>query len=280
MKYLKIIGKSFVDFLKDDGIMLAGSMSYFFMMAIVPFCLFMVTIFGYLVGHYQGFYQFLSNKLTQFFPDITSGITKELGKLITSKVFGTLSLVLYGILSLPVFASIENALHVIFKVEKKRHFFWSIIISLIIMTILIFMLIISFMATSLIPLLKALKEVFPELRIGIITAFLIRYVVPFFMVLFTITVSYIFLPKIRVKISHAFFGALFATIFLEIAKHIFTWYVGTVVRLGKIYGPLTAFNVFLLWVFYSSCIFLIGAEVVHNQASYKKKRIRQKGTQG
>jgi membrane protein len=271
MKYLKIIGKSFVDFFKDDGIMLAGSISYFFMMAIVPFCLFMVTIFGYIVGHYQGFYQFLSNKLTHFFPDITSGITKELGRLFTFKVIGTLSLVFYGILSFPVFASIENALKVIFKVKKKRHFFWSIVISVIIMTILIFMLIISFMATSLISLLKALKEVFPELKIGMITGFLIRYVVPFFMVLFTFTVSYLFFPKTKVRTSHAFIGALFTTVFLEIAKHLFTWYVGTVVRFGTIYGQLTAFVVFLLWVFYSSCIFLIGAEVVHNQGNYKNR---------
>ena len=43
-----------------------------------------------------------------------------------------------------------------------------------------------------------------------------------------------------------FQGALFATVFLEIAKHIFTWYVGTVVQFGTIYGPLTAFVVFLL----------------------------------
>jgi uncharacterized BrkB/YihY/UPF0761 family membrane protein len=28
--------------------------------------------------------------------------------------------------------------------------------------------------------------------------------------------------------------------------------------------------VFLLWVFYSSCIFLIGAEIVHHQGQYKK----------
>ncbi|OGW44304.1 MAG: hypothetical protein A2Y66_03705 [Nitrospirae bacterium RBG_13_41_22] len=91
------------------------------------------------------------------------------------------------------------------------------------------------------------------------------------MVLFTITVSYIFFPKIRIKISHALFGALFAAIFLEVAKHIFTWYIGTFVKFGTIYGPLTAFVVFLLWIFYSFCIFFIGAEVVHNQASYKKK---------
>jgi uncharacterized BrkB/YihY/UPF0761 family membrane protein len=49
-----------------------------------------------------------------------------------------------------------------------------------------------------------------------------------------------------------------------------TWYVGTIVNFGTIYGPLSAFFVFLLWVFYSSCIFLIGAEMVHNLSPAKK----------
>ena len=250
--------------------MLAGSISYFTMMAIVPFWLFLVTIFGYLLGHYQGFYQFLSNKLIDFFPTITSGITRELGKLIALKGIGTFSIVLYGILSYQVFSSLENALNVVFKVIKKRNFFWSIILSLIIITSIIIIILISFMTTSLIPLLKVLKPVFPQLRIGIITSFLIGYVVPFFIVLFTLTMLYILLPKSKIRISHAFNGALFTTIFLEIAKHIFTYYVGTIVQFGTIYGSLTAFVVFLLWVFYSSCIFLVGAEVVHNQGNYKK----------
>jgi len=271
VKYLKIIVRSFVDFFKDGGIMLAGSLSYFSMMALVPFCLFLITIFGYILGHYHGFYEFFSNRLVSFFPDITSGITKELRKLIIFKGIGAFSLVIYGILSFQVFSSIENALNVIFKVKKKRAFFWSIILSLIIVTLIIIMIVISFVATSLIPLLKTMRQVFPELRIGMITGFLIRYVVPFFAVLFTVTVMYIFFPKSKVKTSHAFLGALFTTVFLEVAKHIFTWYVGTVVEFGTIYGPLTAFVVFLLWVFYSSCIFLIGAEMVHNLSSYKKK---------
>jgi membrane protein len=83
-------------------------------------------------------------------------------------------------------------------------------------------------------------------------------------------VVYLFFPKAKVKTRHALIGALFTTVFLEIAKHFFTWYVGTVVQFGSIYGPLTAFVVFLLWMFYSSCILLIGAEVVHNLGTYKK----------
>jgi membrane protein len=88
--------------------------------------------------------------------------------------------------------------------------------------------------------------------------------------LFSVTVFYILFPKTKVRTSYAFTGALFTTVFLEVAKHLFTWYVGTVVKYGTIYGSLTTFVVFLLWAFYSSCIFLIGAEIVHHQGQYKK----------
>lgn len=270
MRHLKLVLKSFIDFFRDGGITLASSISYFSMMAIVPFCIFLITIFGYMLGHYDDFYDFFIRRLISFFPQITSEITKEIGKLIQFRVIGTFSIILYGILSYQIFASIENALNIIFKVEKKRNFFLSIAASLTIITLIIFILIVSFMATSLIPLLKVLKQVFPELRIGVITGIIIRYVIPFLMVFFSVSVIYIFFPKTRIKTSHAFAGALFTTVLFEIAKHVFTWYVGTIVEYGTIYGPLTAFVVFLLWFFYSSCIFLIGAELVHNLTEKSK----------
>ncbi len=272
MKYLRVLTQSFIDFFKDGGPMLAGAISYFSMMALVPLCLFLVTLFGYILGHYHGFYEFFSARLINFFPAITKGITKELSNLITYHGIGAISLILYGVLSFQVFASVEHALHAIFEVKKKRSFLWSVILSLLFVTFIIMMLFISFVATSLIPLLKTLKQFFPELRIGLITAIMIRYVVPFLMVFFTITVMYIIFPKTKVRTSYAFIGALFATILLEVAKHIFTWYVGILLSFGTIYGPLTAFVVFLLWVFYSSCIFLIGAELVHNLIIAKKNR--------
>jgi membrane protein len=250
--------------------MLAGAISYFTMMAIIPLCLFLIAVFGNILGHYHGFYEFFAKRLINFFPDITSGITKELGKLITFRGIGAWSIFFYGIFSIQVFASLENAINLIFKIKKKRTFFWSIILSFTMITFIILVLFVSFIATTLIPLLKTFRHIFPDLRIGVITAFLIQYLVPFLMVLFMVTVMYIFFPKTRVTTSHAFFGALFTTTFLEVAKHIFTWYVGTVVKFGTIYGPLSAFIVFLLWVFYSACIFLIGAEMVHNLVLQKK----------
>jgi membrane protein len=260
----KVVVKSFLDFFRDGGLMLAASLSFFSMMALVPFCLLIVTLFGYFLGERQDFYQFFSSKLISYFPDVTGEITEELGRLITFKGLGKLSLVLYGFLSYELFSSLEAATNVIFKVKVKRSFIASAVLSLVIVTSITAFFLISFAATSAISMLRPIQEVFPGLEIGGITAFFIGFVIPFILMFVTVGVLYIFLPKKKVKFSHAFAGALFTALFLEIAKHLFTLYVLNVFRLGAIYGPLSAFVIFLLWVFYSASIFLIGAEVVHN----------------
>jgi membrane protein len=112
----------------------------------------------------------------------------------------------------------------------------------------------------------------PMIKIGAITKFLLRFVLPFVLVMFLIMLLYVLLPRTRVSVPNALRGAFFATVLLELAKHAFTWYVSSVAHFGKIYGSLTAFVMFLLWMFYSSSIFLIGAEIVHNLQSPKAMR--------
>ena len=270
---MSIIGRSVIDFFRDDGLMFAASMSYFTMMAIVPFCLFVITLFGYLLGYYPDFYNFFLRRLVNFFPEVTNEIMQDISKLISYKGIGKVGLVLYGLLSYQVFASYEAALNAIFKVKTKRHFILSVFISLSVVTLIIALLMLSFAATSIVPLLKALSPFLPGLRIGKITQFIIRFIVPFVLVFLVVTMLYILIPNTRVSFFNSFRGAMFTTILLEIAKYIFTWYVNSVVGLGKIYGPLTAIISFLLWVYYSSSIFLIGAEIVHNSETDKKNRL-------
>ena len=270
MRHVSIIGRSVIDFVRDDGLMFAAAMSYFTMMAIVPFSLFVITLFGHFLGHHPDFYKFFLSRLTGLFPDVTNEIIQDISKLIAFKGIGKIGLVLYGLLSYQVFAFYEAALRAIFKVKTKRRFIFSVLISLSVVTLIIALLMLSFAATSIVPLLKALSPFLPGLKLGKITQFIIRFVVPFVLVLLVVTMLYILIPKTRVNFFHALRGAMFTTIFLEIAKHIFTWYVSSVAVLGKIYGPLTAIISFLLWVYYSSCIFLIGAEIVHNSGTARK----------
>ena len=268
----RVLIRSFLDFFRDDGMVFAGSISFFVMMAIVPFCLFLVAMFGYSLGENQEFYRFFLSKLVSFFPRITSEITEELKRLITYRGVGKFSLALYALLSFQLFSSLESAINRIFKIRQKRAVVVSMVLSLVIVTLVMGFLVISFGATSAVSMLKTLSGVFPGIEIGEITGFLIRFVIPLLLVFLIGTTLYLFLPRSRVKLLHAMEGALFMAVFLEAAKHLFTLYVVKVVRLGTIYGPLSAFIIFLLWVYYSSCIFLVGAEVVHNLGAMRERR--------
>lgn len=241
------------------------------MMALVPFCLFLITVFGNFLDDNPDLIQFFIRKLVGFFPAVTRSITDEIVDLISYQGIGKFSLVLYGVLSFQVFASLENALNAVFKVRQKRKFFFSILISLAVVTLIMALLITSFAAASIIPFLKSLSTTIPAISIGKSTEFLIRFAVSFLLVLFTVTMMYVMLPKKKIRFVNSLKGAIFTTVLFEVAKHAFTWYVGMAVHLGKIYGSLSAFIVFLLWVFYSSSIFLIGAEIVNNLGNANKR---------
>lgn len=264
MKALKTIGKSIADFFRDDGLTLAGAMSYFTMMAFVPFFMLLVTLFGQLLGRYPEFYRFFLNRVSSLFPEVTGNVTQELIKLISYNAIGKASLLLYAFLSYQLLASLENSLNTVFKVKQKRNIILSLLISVVVVTFVIVIILASFAASTIIPLLSELRDYFPHLKIGRFSAFLIKYILPFVMILITVAVTYKLLPVPKVKLVSAFKGALFTTVMIEAAKIGFTWYVVAVAQFGRIYGSLTAFIVFLLWMFYSWSIFLVGAEIVHN----------------
>lgn len=269
--YIRLLWRSILDFFKDGGLMLAGSLSYFSIMAVIPFCLFLISIFVYFLGDYDAFFRFFAAKLISFFPKAAQNIAKELRDAISYKGVGTFTFIIYGVLSYQLYSTLESAINTVFKVKDKRSFISHLFISLFLITLLIIFLLLSFGASSSISILNTLKDDLPGLEVRAITAFLIRYVVPFFLAFLTIATLYIVMPKRKVRWRNALIGALIATVFHEAAKHIFTFYVVKVVKFGAIYGPLSAFVIFLLWGFYSSCIFLIGAEMVHNLEVRKKQ---------
>ena len=218
MRHVRIIGRGFIGFFRDDGLMFAASMSYFTMMAMVPLCLFLITLFSYFLGHYPEFYKYFLSRLVNLFPEVTREITQDISKLITFKGIGKVGLVLYGLLSYQIFASYESALNAIFKVKTKRRFIFSVLISLSVVTLILFLLMMSFAAATIIPFLKTLSPFLPGLKIGKITQFIIRFVLPFILTLFTVIMLYLLIPKKKVNLLDSFNGAIFTTIFFPTAR--------------------------------------------------------------
>jgi len=250
--------------MKDDCFYLSAAISYFLIVALVPLSLLIVSLFGYFLGQNQDIYQYALSRLVSLFPSVTSGITNELRNIIIYKGISLITLFIYGFISLQLFYSMEHAMNVIFKVPKKRHFLLSLFWTIFIVTLLIIFLLLSFALSSAAGLLKMPSFNIIGVEIGYKAGLFFKYIAPFLLVLSTFTSIYIIMPAVKVSMKHAFKGALFVAILWELAKHFFAWYVKNVIHFGTIYGSLTTFIIFLLWMYYLSCIFLLGGEFVKN----------------
>ncbi|MBZ0180521.1 MAG: YihY/virulence factor BrkB family protein [Melioribacteraceae bacterium] len=70
-------------------------------------------------------------------------------------------------------------------------------------------------------------------------------------------------------------GAFWATLFWEIARGVFNLYVKKFLSVSEIYGAFILIIVILFWLFYSSLIFIIGAEIAQ---LYRERRAEYKST--
>lgn len=75
------------------------------------------------------------------------------------------------------------------------------------------------------------------------------------------TLLYALLPARRVPLRTAFFGGFFAALGFEVAKYAFRYYIATVPTYQTVYGALAALPLFLVWVYVSWVVVLVGAAV-------------------
>lgn len=113
-----------------------------------------------------------------------------------------------------------------------------------------------------IPLLGMARQVWPQL-----VAFITIWVM-FFLV-------YRYLPPRRIGWSTSAIAATFTAVMAEVLKFGFTWYVQNVARFDEFWGNVATFVILVLWIYYTSLVFILGGEVAQ-VASMQRIRKRQK----
>ncbi|HET7930224.1 MAG TPA: YihY family inner membrane protein [Rhodanobacteraceae bacterium] len=83
--------------------------------------------------------------------------------------------------------------------------------------------------------------------------------VPFAATLLAMFLMYVLIPNCRVRWRHALIGALLAALLFELARKGFGLYVHHVASYREIYGALAAIPIFLIWIYLSWVIVLLGA---------------------
>src|SRR5699024_5624445 len=94
-------------------------------------------------------------------------------------------------------------------------------------------------------------------------------VVPFLVTLLGLFAMYMLVPNRRVPWRHGALGALLSALLFEFAKWAFASYVRSVPSYQQIYGQLAVIPIFLVWVYLSWAIVLLGASITASLSAFE-----------
>jgi membrane protein len=162
-----------------------------------------------------------------------------------------------------LFGAMRTVLNTIYQVKSEESFFMSKLRDLgLILIVLCFFLV----STTVLPGLEILTEFAHKIDAlsGISFGFvekLTAQTVSFFIILTTFIIIYSLVPHQRVSLKTVLVSSISAAVLWFVAKELFGFYITNFVTLKQVYGAYTLLIATALWIYYTSLVFMTGAEI-------------------
>jgi membrane protein len=260
-------------FYRDNCALMAAAISFYAILSVIPLFLLFVSVSGFILHRSDQAFQAVTEVLLKTFPDSTAAVFGLLSDLIRRKtVFGVIGLLGLTWAASRIFSAVENAMNVVWKVKKGRAYWHSKFLSLLLVPISVLIMLSSLAFTALYTLAKDVRVPLIGLRLSSagFESKLFAVILPLALGFVLFFLVYKIIPGRKVSARAALIGAVCASALWEIAKLLFDIYIKHYAHLHQIYGSFGTLVVMFFWVYYSSFIVLIGAEVGSNYEETRK----------
>ncbi|WP_374320603.1 YihY family inner membrane protein [Aquabacterium sp.] len=237
----------------------AGSLTFTTTIALVPLFTVMLALFS-AFPVFARFRAVLEKQfLQEFVPDaiakpVLLGLTKFAMK---ASQLGGVGLIGLGVTAVALMLTIDHTLNAIWRVRQPRPFAQRVLVYWAALTLGPLLLGASLSMTSYV--LSASKGLVNELPGGV--GFLLSVVV-FLLETAGFAALFRYVPNTYVRWEHAWGGAAFVSIALELGQRGLAFYLGKYPIYATIYGAFAAVPIFLVWIYLSWVIVLLGAVIV------------------
>ena len=268
----------------DDNIFfLAGAIAFNFLLASVPFVLLLLSGLGYIlhqsaVESTASLWAFIDQLLPPHAPGTETPVHKIINDVINARssvgLFGLIGFVWF---STRLFGTLRTVLGEVFDIEEGRSIIGGKLFDI---KLTIFSTILFAAYTFINAYLKLATSRGMEIvqRVGIHPEVMGRLdfwsatLIALFFIILMFFALYKFIPNRRIRWQSAMLAAIVTSILFEVAKNLFTTYVGKF-NPGSLYtGTLYALAIVVAWVYYSAVIFILGGEVGR---IYELRRVRR-----
>lgn len=268
MNFRRKVKLFFVNFIKDDCLNNSASIAYFSVLSALPIVFLISNIVGFLTGSDTKVIKKVYNIISHYTPNLSYETWLKLTGLFskTSYSLNILSLIILFFSGTMIFNAIDKSLMNIFKdfSKKNRGNIKNIFLYTCSIFFLAFLVFLYLLFDMVIVFLKHIsqKESYLFLKPLIKYSKYVLPIVPFLLQIILVSyIFYLFVP-IRVHIKKTFFASIYVVTMWFFAVRAFSWYVNYIPTYNLIYGSMSIFIIFITWSFYSSLIFLSGAEIL------------------
>ena len=258
---------------KDEVSSLGAQLSYYFILSVFPFLIFLVTLLDYTPLTQQD----TINELSILLPESAFVIVREiLMEVAAANNFTLLSLGILGTIwtASRGSAALIKAINRAYGITESRSFFTlnaiGILSTFALALVIIFSLSLLIFGRYL--ALLAFQRIGMEEFFYALLPFL-RFSISLLIIFCMFSFLYLYAPDCRLHFCDIYPGAIFATLSWLAASQLFAYYVNNFGNFSRTYGSLGGIIVFLVWLYISSSIVLLGAEInaVSNQRLKTKK---------
>ncbi|WP_018932544.1 YihY/virulence factor BrkB family protein [Gracilibacillus lacisalsi] len=246
---------------RDDVPGLAAQLSYFFLLSLFPFMIFLITLVGYLPFDEINVMNFVATYAPE---EIVTMLNDNLGQIMNNRNGGLLSIGIIGTLW-----SASNGINALvrsfnkaYNIEEERSFIVMRGISIILTIAMLLVIVVAF----LLPIFGKMIGVYLFSFFGLSQGFLdmwntLRWVISSIIFFIVLTMLYRMAPSKRVYFKHVYIGAIFATICWQLTSLAFSYYVTSMGNYSATYGSLGGVIILMIWFYLSGMIIIVGGEI-------------------
>jgi len=251
----------------------AAAISLYGILSFIPLFILTILVANFIFSSHPNIQQDLIERVQEFHPYFSEALLNQLGQIEQKKRIlggvGILSLIWFSAM---IFSAIEKAMNIIFRSQRYRKYVASKLLAIAMIPVGWIVGIVSVGITYMATLLAQQPLLSPDgvVLFPFIHGILFRFILPYLLTVAFFTIVYKIIPTTKISWMNAFAGAAIFAVLMEIAKHIFTWYVSHYTRYRVIFGSLETVVILVIWVFYLALIFLFCAELI---ASYRRRNL-------
>lgn len=245
-------------FRQDRCFEAAGALSYTSLLALVPLMAVILGVMSAFPVFDYGVEQLQDFIFSNFVPAAGDVVHEYLDQFVqrSAELTGTGTLFLV-VTALILMSTIEKTLNRIWRVKQLRHPTSRLMVYWAVLTLGPLLLGGSIGLTS---YLEGLQTFTPEFVRGTLQWILV-VTTPFLVAMLAFTLIFMVVPNRQVRFHHALAGAAFSALAFELSKRGFVLYVSNFPTYEKLYGALAAIPIFLVWIYVSWVVILLGASV-------------------